>query len=263
MRNDDWKHDTSVKEEAKAEYWNRKWKLREQRLRERVTLDGSDGEYEFDHEILKRVRGTKVLDVGCGPGEFTLRVARTAKSVTGIDASKVALEFARRNLARSRFKNVAFRHANARKLPFPDMSFDLVYSRRGPASESKQTLTEVLRVLRYGGTFIEITIGERDKQNVAEIFGRGQMRGFKGQVSTVKKRWMEEVGFKTSMARDYMGTEVFRSLPDLIVRLKTAPIIPKFDIERDRTFLEAVRARCMTERGIETPVHRVVLIAKK
>jgi len=110
---------------------------------------------------------------------------------------------------------------------------------------------------------MEITIGERDKRNVAEIFGRGQKLGFKGQVSTVKKRWLEKVGFKTSAARDYLGTEVFRSLDDLIVRLKTAPIIPKFDVETDRTFLEAVRAKCMTERGIETPVHRVVLTAKK
>lgn len=252
-----------MKEEEKAEYWNRKWRLREQHLRERVILDGSDGEYEFDHEILNRARGKNVLDVGCGPGEFTLRVARKAKSVTGIDASKEALEFAVHTLAKRGFKNVTFRHGNARKLPFPDNSFDLVYSRRGPASESMQTLKQILRVLRKKGIFMEITIGERDKQNVAEIFRRGQLLGFKGQVSTVKKRWLEKVGFKTSTARDYMGTEIFYSLDDLITRLKTAPIIPGFEVERDKTFLEAVRARCMTERGIETPVHRVALTAKK
>jgi SAM-dependent methyltransferase len=228
-----------------------------------VILDGCDGEYEFDHEIFNLVRGKKVLDVGCGPGEFTLRVGRIAKSVTGIDGSKVALDFAMRNLARSGLKNVTFRYGNAGKLPFPGGSFDLVYSRRGPASESRHNLAEILRVLRKDGTFIEITIGERDKQNVAEIFGRDQMLGFKGQVSTVKKRWLKQVGFKASIARDYIGTEVFRSLDDLIIRLNTAPIIPKFDVEKDRTFLEAVRARCLTERGIETPVHRVVLIAKK
>jgi 2-polyprenyl-3-methyl-5-hydroxy-6-metoxy-1,4-benzoquinol methylase len=108
-----------LREEDKVEYWDRKWKLREQRLREKVILDGSDGEYEFDHEILKRARGRKVLDVGCGPGEFSLRVAGVAKSVTGFDTSQVALGFAKRNLARSDFKNVAFRHGDARKLPFP------------------------------------------------------------------------------------------------------------------------------------------------
>jgi hypothetical protein len=110
---------------------------------------------------------------------------------------------------------------------------------------------------------MEITIGERDKQNLAEIFGRGQMLGFKGQVSAVKKEWLEKVGFKNSVARDYLGTEVFHSMADVIIRLKTAPIIPKFDVERDRAFLETVRAECMTERGIETPVHRVVVTAKK
>jgi SAM-dependent methyltransferase len=214
-------------------------------------------------KILNLARDKKILDIGCGPGEFTIRVGRVAKSVTGIDTSKVALEFAKRNVAKSGLKNVMFRHGNARNLPFPSKSFELAYSRRGPASDSKHNLTEVLRVLRKGGAFMEITIGERDKQNLAEIFGRGQMLGFKGQVSAVKKHWLEKVGFKTSMARDYIGTEIFHSLDDLIIRLKTAPIIPKFDVGRDRCFLDAVRAECITEAGIGTPVHRVVLTAKK
>jgi hypothetical protein len=46
-----------AKEEGRVEYWNRKWGLREQRLGEKVTLDGGDGEKEFDGELLKRVRG--------------------------------------------------------------------------------------------------------------------------------------------------------------------------------------------------------------
>jgi len=46
------------------------------------------------------------------------------------------------------------------------------------------------------------------------------MLNFRGQVSTVKKRWLEQVGFKVSMAKDYVGTEVFHSLDDLIIRLK-------------------------------------------
>jgi hypothetical protein len=98
---------------------------------------------------------------------------------------------------------------------------------------------------------------------VAEIFGRGQMLEFKDQVSTVKRRWLEKVGFRSSTARDYVATEVFRSLNDLIIRLKTAPIIPEFDADKDRLRLDAVTARCTTERGIETPVQRVVLTAKK
>jgi len=252
-----------MKEEDEVEYWDRKWRLREQQLQEKVTLDGSDGESEFNGELCKRVRGKEVLDIGCGPGDFTLIVARAAKSVVGIDTSKVAFKFAKRNLAKSGLTNIKFRYGDVNELPFTAESFDLVYSRRGPASENKQTLAEVIRVLRTNGSFMEITIGERDKQNLAEVFGRGQMLKFKGQVSIVKKRWLKEVGFKYVTARDYLGTEVFASLDDLIIRLKTAPIIPSFNVKRDRRALENVRVQAATERGIETPVHRVILFARK
>jgi hypothetical protein len=33
-----------MKEDRTADYWNRKWKLKEQDLREEVLVDGSDGE---------------------------------------------------------------------------------------------------------------------------------------------------------------------------------------------------------------------------
>ena len=252
-----------MREASGSGYWNRKWKLRDQHLHERVVLDGSDGEKEFDRELRRRVRGKKVLDVGCGPGEFTLLVGKSARTVVGVDSSRVALRLARKNLAKGGRRNVRFGYGEARRLPFADESFDLVYSRRGPASEDKESLAEAFRVLRGGGTFMEIAIGERDKRNIAEVFGRGQMLGFRGQVSTVKRRWLEEAGFEAATARDYLGTEVFWSMKDLVVRLRSAPIIPSFDPGRDRTLLEAVRKRCTTDRGIETPVHRVVLTGRK
>ena len=228
-----------------------------------MTLDGSDGEVEFDREVQKRGLGKDVLDVGCGPGEFTLRTARKAKSIVGIDPSRTALTLAKRNLANSGIKNATFRYGDIKQLSFPNENFDMVYSRRGPASDSKHNLGEVLRVLKGGGTFMEICIGERDKQNLAEIFGRGQMRGFRGQVSSVKKRWLTEVGFREVVSRDYVGTETFHSLDDLVVRLRTAPIIPSFDVKKDRMFLEAVEEQCTSDQGIETPVHRVTLMARK
>jgi len=115
-----------AKEEGRVEYWNRKWGLREQRLGEKVTLDGGDGEKEFDGELLKRVRGNEVLDIGCGPGEFTILVAQSAKSDVGIDPSEIARKLAKLNLAGSRLKYVTFRDGNAERLPFPKGSFDLV-----------------------------------------------------------------------------------------------------------------------------------------
>jgi len=251
-----------LRETDTKEYWDKKWAFGEHR-RERVFLDGSDGEEEFDRELHGKTIRKIVLDEGCGSGVFTLKIARRARRVGGIDTSTTALRLAERNLARSKLSNVHFRLGDARHLPFPDNSFDVVYSRRGPGSNSTHALVEAYRVLKKNGVFMEITIGERDKQNITRIFGRGQMLHVKGQVSTKKKEMMRKAGFNRVVTRDYLATEVFKGMPDLLLRLQSAPIIPSFDPRKDRVFLDRLRKECMTDRGIETPVHRVVLTGYK
>jgi SAM-dependent methyltransferase len=249
-------------ETDRPEYWDKKWAYGENR-RERVILDGSDGEEEFDRELLGKTVRRIVLDEGCGSGVFTLKIAKRAKHVRGIDTSTTALRLAERNLKRSRLSHANFRFGDAHHIPFPDDTFDVVYSRRGPGSDDVRALVEAHRVLKKNGVFMEITIGERDKQNLARIFGRGQMLHVKGQVSTTKKKMMNKAGFTHVEARDYLATEVFKGMPDLLVRLQSAPIIPSFDPRRDRVFLDRVRKQCATDRGIETPVHRIVLKGQK
>ncbi|HZY94157.1 MAG TPA: class I SAM-dependent methyltransferase [Candidatus Bathyarchaeia archaeon] len=244
-----------MREEDTSEYWDKKWAYGQDR-RERVILDGSDGEKEFDKELRLRTAGKIVLDVGCGRGDFTLRIAAKAKEVNGVDISTTALRQAEGRLVRSKLTNVEFDLEDAGNLSFPKNTFDVVYSRRGPGSDSAQTLLEAYRVLRKKGVFMEITIGERDKQNLARIFGRGQMLGVKRQVSMKKKEMLEKADFTKVVTRDYLGTEVFRTMSDLLVRLRSAPIIPAFDARRDRRFLKSVQRECLTDRGIETPVHR-------
>ncbi len=85
----------------------------------------------------------------------------------------------------------------------------------------------------------------------------------RGRVSTTKRGMMEKAGYTQVVTRDYLATEVFKGMPDLLVRLQSAPIIPSFDSRKDRVFLDRVEKECMTDRGIETPVHRVVLIGHK
>jgi hypothetical protein len=85
----------------------------------------------------------------------------------------------------------------------------------------------------------------------------------RGQVSDRKKMMLEKAGFMGVVARDYIGTEVFQSMRDLLIRLRSAPIIPAFDPGKDIRYLRRVQRECRTERGIETPVHRVVLIGRK
>jgi SAM-dependent methyltransferase len=83
---------------------------------------------EYRHRLYERVGlkdAARVLDVGCGTGAVTLDIAEhTSGQVVGVDIDAEKLEEAERALGH--LPNVSFQEADARDLPFPDGSFDLV-----------------------------------------------------------------------------------------------------------------------------------------
>jgi ubiquinone/menaquinone biosynthesis C-methylase UbiE len=95
-----------------------------------------------------------VLDIGCGSGYFSRRIAPVVApegAVVGIDPSQPMLEYA----AAHSPDNCAFRAAGAEDLPFADASFDLVVSSLAfhhiPAESRADAVQEISRVLRPGG----------------------------------------------------------------------------------------------------------------
>ncbi len=137
------------------EFWEGKW-AREEALEKEAAeedswLEGESGERYFDRTVIDAAGGRDVIDIGCGRGEFTLAVARVATCVLGIDFSRKAIARALENGRANRVDNVEFKLADARNIPCPDRGFDLAFSRRGPATESLQTIREAYRVLRRGG----------------------------------------------------------------------------------------------------------------
>jgi SAM-dependent methyltransferase len=246
------------------EYWDTVYRLGDYlKKKENVVLDGNDGEDEFDDKILRAAKGREVLDIGCGDGLFTLEIADLARRVVGVDFSEDALVCATKGRSRAGPKRIRFQRADANSLPFANEEFDLVVSRRGPATANTKTLSEVYRVLKRNGLLMEITIGEKDKENLARIFGRGQMYSVKERISLMKRRMLEQAGFREIRVKDYIATEIFPSMKRLIIRLSDSPIIPGFDAEKDSGFLSIIERKCRTSRGIETPVHRVTIVARK
>lgn len=244
------------------EYWNTVYRSEEEYIEENCTLEGSDGEGYFDRVILDSVVGKEVVDVGCGVGEFTIKMAERAVRVVGTDFSEEAISRVRALLAKSKIKNVRFELANADRLPLSDQSFDIVVSRRGPVTDNMETIREAYRVLRKGGLLLEITIGEQDKQNLHEIFGMGQTSP-KERVMSLKEGMLNRASFEVVEIKEHLATEIFHSLRDLMIRLKNSPIIPDFEVESDRKYLELVEKKCTTLRGIETLAHRVTIVARK
>lgn len=80
------------------------------------------GDCEFDllYANLRPAPGASVLDVGCGTGYFTRRLARASLQASGIDADAAAIHYAKsRTVADERYLV-----GDACTLPFPDRHFD-------------------------------------------------------------------------------------------------------------------------------------------
>ncbi len=245
------------------EYWNQVYSLDETFVTEKAVTEGNDGENEFDTKMLDSSKGKVVLDVGSGDGVFSIRMAQQgAKSVVGVDFSEVATRIARSNAEEHHVSNATFEKGVANGLHFQDGSFDLITCRRGPVSDKLESLREAFRVSKRRGTLMEITIGERDKENIARIFGRGQMID-SGKISSVKEGMFREAGFESVEVRNYFATEVFPTMEDLVIRLKNSPIIPDFDEVKDQAYLARINRDLMTRQGIRTQTHRVTISARK
>jgi ubiquinone/menaquinone biosynthesis C-methylase UbiE len=99
--------------------------------------------------------GDRVLDVGCGPGRFTLELARLGARVVAADISPGQLELHRR-YTESIDDAVEDRVvADVLSLPFADDAFDVTVCYGGAVSyvldEAPQAVTELTRVTRPGG----------------------------------------------------------------------------------------------------------------
>jgi SAM-dependent methyltransferase len=104
--------------------------------------------------------GSHVLEVGCGFGLETLRLAHLALPsglVAGCDLSSDFLAEARRR-ADAAGVNIAFRQARVETLPYPDQSFEIVWSERLLiyVPDLLQAASEMRRVLRSGGRVVSI-----------------------------------------------------------------------------------------------------------
>lgn len=199
------------------------------------------------------------LDVGCADGRFTLSIALYFQKIIAIDLSTGMLDAARKLQKEKGIESVSFEEQDAGKTVYEKSSFDVIYSRRGPTP-----FPEFYRLLKSGGYFVWIDIGEKDCQEIKEIFGRGQ--GYKEwDASRLEKdkQELKRAGFEVIFAQDYFYDEYYASYDDLDLFLQGVPIFEDFDSEKDKKFLEEYGVKFKTEKGIKFPRHRGVLVAKK
>lgn len=113
---------------------------------------------DLDHlaALLTQQPARRALDLGCGGGHVSLRIAPLVEQVTAYDLTAPMLDAVARQARERGFANVATRLGAAESLPFDDASFDLVVSRYSAHhwTDLSRALKEVQRVLVPGGRAI-------------------------------------------------------------------------------------------------------------
>ncbi len=118
----------------------------------------------FIHSVAQftRHRGKKILEVGVGAGTDHLQWARAGCECHGVDLTQAAIDTTRARLSLYGFDS-NLQRLDAETLPFPDATFDLVYS-WGVIHHSERPeaiLDEIRRVLKPGGRFVGMIYGRR------------------------------------------------------------------------------------------------------
>lgn len=108
-------------------------------------------------ELFTPEQGQSILDVGCGTGNFSVKLAEKGAFVTGIDVSEDMLEIARE---KSGDLPITFKHMDLYELDFQDNTFDAVFSMAAFefVKEPERALSELFRVLKPGGKLLIGTI---------------------------------------------------------------------------------------------------------
>jgi methionine biosynthesis protein MetW len=122
-------------------------------------------------EMLSKYELERILDVGCGDGNFTMLMARACKAreVYGVEISKEGVEMARKNGV-----NCYQLDVDEEDLPFEDDFFDAVTALEliEHLFDTDHFLDEVYRVLKPNGLFILSTPNLASIHNrVALLFG--------------------------------------------------------------------------------------------
>lgn len=109
--------------------------------------------------------GSRVLDVACGAGYATSRIARVGATVSGIDVATGLIEIAERRTPRGEFVC-----GDMFNLPWPDDCFDAVVAFNGVWGGCERAVLEMARVCRPGGHIGLTYWGSADRLDLLSYF---------------------------------------------------------------------------------------------
>jgi D-alanine-D-alanine ligase len=123
-------------------------------------------EVDLFSTILNLTTDDTILDLCCGQGRHALEITKRGFKVEGLDRSRYLIQKAKAS-AKKENLNVKFKEGDARKLPFPPDSFEIVmmlgnsFGYFETVHDDLRILKEIFRILKpWGRLLLDVTDGE-------------------------------------------------------------------------------------------------------
>ena len=135
------------------------------------------------YKILERAGlkpGQTVLEVGCGPGFFTIPAAKIVGKegkVYAVDTHPLAIERVKNKINKAGINNVSLIHGNASATGLPDQSIDLAFMFGLPYIQGglDSLLTEMYRISKPGASLVF----QKSRGSKEKLIKEVQEKGFK------------------------------------------------------------------------------------
>jgi ubiquinone/menaquinone biosynthesis C-methylase UbiE len=181
-------------------------------------------------------------------------------NIVAIDVSYPSVKITKKNL--KSIKETEILRADGNNLPFRDSSFDLTFCRLAP-----HKIKEVYRVLRKKGSYILYrcghTTGWKELEDVEfedRIMMFCEQEWYKTPVSRLER--LRERGFREVHETDFLMKDYY-SLGQIQRMLEFDPIIRGFDRDKNKSKLENLQTKYVSERGIQLTGDPLILFATK
>ena len=215
---------------------------------EKVSLSG----FNYYITVLKEINEkTKMLDIGCGCGEKSIKYFSLAKEVVMLDNEKEMIKKAKENVKTyyGDTKKFTFLLGDKNeKLNYPDEYFDLIVSRHCGAN-----MDEVFRLLKPKGVFISEDYDEDDCLSLKEHFGYGQ--GYENYKNNIREKRVVldkciDLNFSKCELFNFEETEFYKTENDLKYLLYHTPILNCFE-KKDEAKLSTFIKENVEDKGIK------------
>jgi SAM-dependent methyltransferase len=198
-----------------------------------------------------------VLDAGCGTGRLARIISESHPDVV-IIATDVSLPMCRL-AAKNCFGHpvMVVRTPTSKLPPMPLRSsvFDIVLNRLAPMDP-----VESFRLLRPGGYAVEAGLVDAHWQEIEKVFGKDRRITFPQDLEP--KEALIQAGFSVAESHAWRFTKA-RSLKEIIMVLKYAPILRDFDETTDRPFLSKLADLYGDKDGIRLTEGETLIIGRK